>query len=232
MPSRTCWSSGLTPVYACCSRACRRLAVDIVEKILKKGTVIPDAKKVASLFDFISTIVEDAKAGEDDDEVDEEIEEEQNLVARLVTRWGADGSVEESFTSWNSPRIGSGGQAPEGEAHLPTVVFDVLQLVERDEDEERCVKMLKFLHGAIDMIAGVLGTKRPLSFTSVPLVADLKGLETSAYDCHGGLRHLRDGFRTRRPSGGAEGADRMPRLVRELWEDSTARRLSDLQMVH
>ena len=164
----------------------KAVAVDIVEKILKKGTVIPDAKKVASLFDFISTIVEDAKAGEDDDEVDEEeIEEEQNLVARLVHQMRSpDGSVEESFAILElaKDRFGRGG--PLRVKHtLPTVVFDVLQLVKRDEDEERCVKMLKFLHGAIDMIAEVPEPEKAFKlYLECTLVADLKGLETSAYD--------------------------------------------------
>jgi len=162
------------------------VAVDIIEKILKKGTIIPNVKKVASLFDFISTIVEDIKSEEDEDDVDEEeIEEEQNLVARLVHQMKSeDESIDESFAILKlaKERFEKGG--PLRVKHtLPTVVFDVLQLVKRDDDEERCEKMLKFLHSVIEVISEVPEPEKAFKlYLECILVADMKKLENSAYD--------------------------------------------------
>lgn len=158
----------------------KAVAVDIVEKILAKGTVIPDVKKVASLFDFISTIVEGA---EEDEEDEEEIEEEQNLVARLVHRMQSD-RIEETFAILKlaKDRFQKGG--PLRVKHtLPTIVFNVLQLVKRSEDEEKSTDMLKFLHQVIDIIAEVPEPEKAFKlYLECVLVADLKKLETNAYD--------------------------------------------------
>ena len=166
----------------------KQVAVDIVEKLLNKGTVISDLKKVESLFDFIGTIIASGGGSndddEDEDEDEEDIEEEQNLVARLVHQMRSPSDLDTTFEILRlcKDRFQQGG--PLRLKHtLPTVVFDVLQLVKQCEDKEKCKEMLQFMHGTIDLVAEVPQPEKAFKlYLECTLVADLKGLEDSAYD--------------------------------------------------
>ena len=161
----------------------KQVAVDIVEKILKKGTVISEVEKVESLFDFISMLLEDESGSQDEDEDD--IEEEQNLIARLVHQMKApEDDVETSFKILQlaKERFAQGG--PLKLKHtLPTVVFDVLQLIKRCQDKEKNIEMLQYLNTMIDLIAEVPQPEKAFKlYLQCTLVADSKALEDNAYD--------------------------------------------------
>jgi len=162
----------------------KQVAVDIVEKILQKGTVISDVKKVESLFDFISLLL---KADEEDpvEEDEDDIEEEQNLIARLVHQMRSEtNDIDNSFSILQlaKERFEKGG--PLRLKHtMPTVAFDVLQLVKQCEDAEKSVKMLQYLHTIIDLISEVPQPEKAFKlYLECTLVADLKKLEDNAYD--------------------------------------------------
>mmetsp|Transcript_11751 Transcript_11751/g.29995 ORF Transcript_11751/g.29995 Transcript_11751/m.29995 type:complete len:687 (+) Transcript_11751:1-2061(+) len=175
----------------------KQVAVNIVEKMLHAGTVMPNADKVVALFDFISLLVEnrsssDSSSNEDEhsSEDEEEIEEEQNLVARLVHQLTTD-NVEESFKILGiaKDRFERGG--PLRVKHtLPPIVFETLSLIMKiqssssgEGSEERVRKMFQFLHATIDTIAEVPQPEKALQlYLECTLIADMSKMEDNAYD--------------------------------------------------
>ena len=116
----------------------RQMAVTIVRSVLRSRTRVDDVDQVETLFRFISVLVRDrdpaveggdAGAGGLADDVDEEdFEEEQNLVARLVHQLRSDDSdTQYRLLVAARKQFGQGG--PRRLKHtLPPLAFEALRL--------------------------------------------------------------------------------------------------------
>jgi len=112
----------------------RQMAVTIVRSVLRSCTKVTNVQQVETLFTFIAVLVRDSEAVEGGgsnpgDDVDEEdFEEEQNLVARLVHQLRSDdGDTQYRLLVAARKQFGQGG-ARRLKHTLPPLAFEALRL--------------------------------------------------------------------------------------------------------
>eukprot|EP00891_Asterochloris_glomerata_P001826 jgi/Astpho2/1826/e_gw1.00038.20.1_t len=141
----------------------RGMAVRIVQFVLKHNTLVTPVDKVTMLFGFIEPLLVDTVGAAQLD--DEDFQEEQNLVARLVHQLrDPDTDVRYSTLVAARKRFAKGG--PRRQRHtLPPVAFAALQLVgdiaarkgagESPAASLLCLQVLQFVHGVVALLAEV-----------------------------------------------------------------------------
>ncbi|EIE25972.1 vacuolar protein sorting-associated protein 35, partial [Coccomyxa subellipsoidea C-169] len=109
---------------------CKAMAVKIVQTILKVGTEISEPAQVEMLLDFIAPLVADVHLdGGDDDE--EDFEDEQGLVARLIHRLRASDPAQHYALLQTARERFSAGGARRLRHTLPPIAFAALGIVAR-----------------------------------------------------------------------------------------------------
>ncbi|GAX84024.1 hypothetical protein CEUSTIGMA_g11449.t1 [Chlamydomonas eustigma] len=113
-------------------RTHKELASKIIHAIVDSGTRIHSVEKVAMLFRFISPLIKDVEGGPRVDDMDEEdIEEEQVLVARLIhSLFHEDPVIHHAILSLAKSELMHGG-ARRVRHTLPALGFCALQIVRR-----------------------------------------------------------------------------------------------------
>lgn len=114
-------------------RTHKELATKIIQTIVEGGTRISSVEKVAMLFRFVSPLVKDAEGGGPGvaDLDDEDVEEEQVLVARLLhSLYNDDPATHFAILATARAELMAGG--PRRTRHtLPALGFCTLQVVRR-----------------------------------------------------------------------------------------------------
>ena len=192
----------------------RRMARTIVESVIRApDAAITDAAQAETLFRFISILVKDGEGGmgTSDDVDDEDFEEEQNLVARLVhaTR-SDDGDTQYRLLVASRKHFGQGG--PRRLRHtLPPLAHEAMRLGrsliararEDGADAEGAEggaaaaaaaagpmgpalkKILQFLHQTVSALADAPVSRHEPAmrlFLEAALLADAAGMEPIAYE--------------------------------------------------
>ena len=113
-------------------RTHKELATKIIQTIVEGGTRISSVEKVSMLFRFISPLIRDADGGSAAADLDDEdIEEEQVLVAKLIhSLYNDDAAIHHAILLTAKEELMPGG--PRRTRHtLPALGFSTLQLVRR-----------------------------------------------------------------------------------------------------
>jgi len=141
----------------------KQMAVTIVRCMLKNGTVVTEVEQVDLLFQFISLLIKDEDGAPELDGDDEDFEEEQNLVARLVHHLASPNSDGQYRVLLAARRhFGQGG--PKRLRHtLPPLIFSGLQLVrqlgaqvtEGEGAGAALKKLFQFLHQTTQALAEI-----------------------------------------------------------------------------
>ncbi|KAK3267396.1 hypothetical protein CYMTET_24041 [Cymbomonas tetramitiformis] len=167
----------------------KEMAVTIVRSVLKSNTCITDSEKVDTLFGFISLLIKDDGLSEPEDE--EEFEEQQCLVSRLVMLLKAP-QPKSQLAILNTVRhhFGMGGPL-RLKYTLPPLVFAGLRLitqVQKGEDVEEGEKVSRktifgFLHQTVQALGsnGQPGLAMRL-YLQCAAAANANGFEDIAYE--------------------------------------------------
>ena len=113
-------------------RTHKELATKIIQTVVEGGTKISSVEKVSMLFRFISPLIRDADGGSAAADLDDEdIEEEQVLVARLIhSLYNDDPAVHHAILLTAKEELMPGG--PRRTRYtLPALGFCTLQVVRR-----------------------------------------------------------------------------------------------------
>ncbi|BDA44236.1 probable vacuolar protein sorting-associated protein 35 [Coccomyxa sp. Obi] len=138
---------------------CKAMAVKIVQTILKVGTEISEPAQVEMLLDFIAPLVADSPtSGDEDDE--EDFEDEQGLVARLIHRLSAVNPAQHYALLQTARERFSAGGARRLRHTLPPIAFAALGIVHRlaaaphaDAPEPSPKEVLQFVHQCAAQLA-------------------------------------------------------------------------------
>jgi len=136
----------------------RHMGSTIIRTILKTGAVVTDQPKVEMLLENISRLVKDPE-GAEPPEVDEDFEEEQQLVARLVATaiQGSTPEVQLKMLHTVRKHFGAGGVA-RLRFTLPPLVFLCLKLARETVEAGAAAqvslkKVFQFLHQTVQVLA-------------------------------------------------------------------------------
>ncbi|XP_024532264.1 vacuolar protein sorting-associated protein 35B isoform X1 [Selaginella moellendorffii] len=141
----------------------KSMAVTIIQFIMKNNTLISSVDKVEALFELLKELIKDSEGNPALDEIDEEdFQEEQNLVAKLVHLLKNDDDTEmfkileaatKHFTEGGSKRLS---------LTLPSLVFSALKFVRQlqfrnatDESPVSPKKVFQYLHQTIESLSTV-----------------------------------------------------------------------------
>ena len=113
-------------------RTHKELATKIIQTIVEGGTRISSVEKVSMLFRFISPLIRDADGGSAAADLDDEdIEEEQVLVAKLIhSLYNDDATVHHAILLTAKEELMPGGSRRTRHT-LPALGFSTLQIVRR-----------------------------------------------------------------------------------------------------
>lgn len=169
----------------------KQVAVTIVRSVLKSGTVISRVDQVDVLFEFISLLIKDDPAASADADVDDEDwDEEQNLVARLVHHLACP-ETDGQYRMLVAVRKHFGQGGPRRLPHtLPPLVFSGLQLMRQlqaQSDVEgidvALKKLFQFLYQTVQALAEVPKAESALRlYLQCAQAASACNLEQVAYE--------------------------------------------------
>ncbi|KAK9803789.1 hypothetical protein WJX73_008689 [Symbiochloris irregularis] len=167
----------------------KEMAVKIVDAILKTGTLVDTVQRVGMLFDFIAPLATDVE-GVEAPEDDEDFEEEQNLMARLMHQLKAptlDGQFEVLKAARD--RITQGG--PNRLKHtIPAIAFAALAVVrglsaEGQQGQSKTEPVLQFIHSLTAQLAEAGGAAEmalQLFLAAAQAASDEAHLDVIAYE--------------------------------------------------
>eukprot|EP00793_Prasinoderma_coloniale_P000638 PRCOL_00003787-RA len=154
----------------------RAMAAEVVRSLIRSGRAISSRAKAERLFSFVALLVEERADVPVAD--DEDLEEEQGLVARmLLSLWSDDAEECMAVLEVAKERLERGGPARSGRT-LPTLAFAALRLLR--------AKVLQFLHRTISLLHKQGGAaSAPVAlrlFLQCAAAADEAGDESIAYE--------------------------------------------------
>ncbi|ESQ45384.1 hypothetical protein EUTSA_v10010136mg [Eutrema salsugineum] len=144
----------------------KAMAIIIIQSILKNNTRIATADEVDALFELIKGLIKDFDETTDNDEVDEEdFQEEQNSVARLVHMLYNDDQEEMSKIIFRVRKHVLTGGPKRLPLTIPPLVFSALKLVRRlrggdenpfgDDTSATPKKILQLLNETVEVLSDV-----------------------------------------------------------------------------
>ncbi|KAH0864759.1 hypothetical protein HID58_081970 [Brassica napus] len=171
----------------------KAMAIIIIQSILKNDTRIATADEVDAMFELIKGLIKDFDGLADNDEIDEEdFQEEQNSVARLVHFLYNDDPEEMSKIIFRIRKHILTGGPKRLPLTIPPLVFSALKLVRRmrggdenpfGDDTSTPQKILQLLTETVEVLSDVSASELALRlYLQCAQAANDCELETVAYE--------------------------------------------------
>lgn len=171
----------------------KAVAIIIIQSILKNDTRIATADEVDALFELIKGLIKDFDGLTDNDEIDEEdFQEEQNFVARLVHFLYNDDPEEMSKIIFRVRKHILTGGPKRLPLTIPPLVFSALKLIRRmrggdenpfGDDTSTPQKILQLLTETVEVLSDVSASELALRlYLQCAQAANDCELETVAYE--------------------------------------------------